>query len=220
MSNDTVARNRNQKYILPENDAHWDVVKDYIEVVPDDDYQHASEEAFEAFRDLKYTVRIHFGLYSLFNMYDTSWPFLPLSNEARQEYQESYHRFNPENFNADEWMRFFKEVGLEAFAFTTKHHEGFSLYDTKTRVKERVNWLAGGGPAIEDCDLAYSVMETPFKRDIVKELCDAARKHGLKIDLYFSHPDWFDADFRPYVLHPMQVQDAGELVCLGFRGDP
>ena len=51
-------------------------------------------------------------------------------------------------------------------------------------------------------------METPFKRDIVKELCDAARRHGIKIDLYFSHPDWYDADFRPYNYHPLQTPDA------------
>ena len=39
-------------------------------------------------------------------------------------------------------------------------------------------------------------MDTPFRRDIVRELCDAARKYDLKIDLYFSHPDWYDADFQ------------------------
>jgi len=82
---------------------------------------------------------------------------------------------------------------------------GFSLFDTRTRVKRRVNWTASGGPQIEDCDLAYSVMQTPFKRDIIGELCDAARKKELKIDFYFSHPDWYDADFRPYSYHPLQT---------------
>jgi alpha-L-fucosidase len=51
-------------------------------------------------------------------------------------------------------------------------------------------------------------METPFKRDVVKELCDAARKHGIKTDLYFSHPDWYDADFRPYGHHPILTEEA------------
>ncbi|MFT3705573.1 MAG: alpha-L-fucosidase [Agriterribacter sp.] len=51
-------------------------------------------------------------------------------------------------------------------------------------------------------------METPFKRDVVKELCDAAHTHNIKIDLYFSHPDWYDADFRPYNYHPLQTEDA------------
>jgi alpha-L-fucosidase len=91
------------------------------------------------------------------------------------------------------------------FAFTSKHHEGFSMFDTKTRVRNRANWTAVGGPRIESCDLAYSIMETPFGRDIVKELCEAAHKRDIKIDLYFSHPDWYDADFRPYVAHPFQI---------------
>jgi alpha-L-fucosidase len=94
------------------------------------------------------------------------------------------------------------------FAFTSKHHDGFSLFDTQTRVKRRVNWIAPGGPRPEDCDLAYSIMESPLKRDLVKELCDAAHRHGIRIDLYFSHPDWYDADFRPYALDPVQVDGA------------
>jgi alpha-L-fucosidase len=51
---------------------------------------------------------------------------------------------------------------------------------------------------MESCDLAYSIMETPFRRDVVKELCAAAHRRNLRIALYFSHPDWYDADFRPY----------------------
>jgi len=97
---------------------------------------------------------------------------------------------------------------MQMFAFTAKHHEGFSMFDTKTRVKQRVNWTAPGGPTLEDCDLAYSIMETPFHRDVVKELCDAGHKSGLKIDLYFSNPDWYDADFRPYGWSPIMIPDA------------
>jgi alpha-L-fucosidase len=79
------------------------------------------------------------------------------------------------------------------------------LFDTRARVRQRINWLAEGGPQIEACDLAYSVMETPFKRDIIQELCEAARKQDIKIDFYYSHPDWYDADFRPYTFHPLQT---------------
>ena len=78
-------------------------------------------------------------------------------------------------------MNLFSESGLKMFAFTSKHHEGFSMFDTKTRVRQRVNWTAPGGPKIEPCDLAYSIMETPFRRDIIKELCDAAHKRDIKI---------------------------------------
>ena len=136
---------------------------------------------------------------------DASWPFLNMSNEERQQYQQRYKSFNPVDFNADDWMQLFQTNGVKVVAFTSKHHDGFSMFDTRTRVKSRVNWSAPGGPKIESCDLAYSVMETPFHRDIVKEICDAAQRHGLKVDLYFSHPDWYDADFRPYAMHPVRV---------------
>ena len=53
-------------------------------------------------------------------------------------------------------------------------------------------------------------METPFRRDVVRELCDAAHKRDIKINLYFSHPDWYDADFRPYVAHPLQIPSSAE----------
>ena len=93
---------------------------------------------------------------------------------------------------------------MKMFAITCNHHEGFSMYDTKRRVTSRVDWTPPGGPKLQNCDLAYSIMETPFKRDVIREVCDAGRKHGLKIDLYFSHPNWYDADFRPYCYHPLQ----------------
>ena len=81
---------------------------------------------------------------------------------------------------------------MKMFAFTSKHHEGFSMFDTRTRVRQRANWTAPGGPAIEECDLAYSIMETPFRRDVVQEFTSAAHRRGIKIDLYFSHPDWYE----------------------------
>jgi alpha-L-fucosidase len=192
---------------LPAGDTHYRRVKDYIEDVPQPDYYQASHAAREAFRDMKFGVRIHWGVYSLWETGE-SWPLLGYSNEKRQAYQQLYQRFNPTNFNAEEWMDLFERAGLKVFAFTTKHHDGFSMFDTRTRVKRRANWTAPGGPALEDCDLAYSIMESPFKRDIVKELCDAAHRRGIRIDLYFSHPDWYDADFRSYALDPIQVDES------------
>lgn len=194
---------------LPSSDTHYQRVKGYVEDVPDPDYHQAPEAAREAFRDMKYGVRIHWGVYSLWETGE-SWPLLGYSNEQRQAYQQLYQRFNPTNFNADEWMDLFERAGLKVFAFTSKHHDGFSMFDTHTHVKRRANWTAPGGPQLEDCDLAYSIMDSPFKRDIVKELCDAAHRHSIRIDLYFSHPDWYDADFRPYALDPIQVNERQE----------
>jgi alpha-L-fucosidase len=63
-------------------------------------------------------------------------------------------------------------------------------------------------------------METPFKRDVVKELTDAAHKRNIKIDLYYSHPDWYDADFRPYVWHPLQVPSSNKLAVRNADREP
>ena len=199
---------KSANYTLPKTDTHYRNVKDYVEDVPDPSYSHPSEATIEAFRDIKFGVRIHWGLYSITEQGNESWPYLKLSNEGKQAYQDLYKTWNPEGFDAEEWMKLFSENGIRMFAFTSMHHEGFSMFDTRARVKKRVNWTAPGGPVLEDCDLAYSIMETPFKRDVVKELCDAAHKYGVKIDLYFSHPNWYNADFRPYNYHPCQTPDA------------
>ncbi len=192
---------------LPITDIHGIVVSYFIERDPDPDYSHASPEAYEDFLDMKFGIRIHWGIYSTQGMVDTSWPLLKLSYEERQGFQEAYKTWNPQGFDAEEWMDFFERSGVRVFAFTAKHHEGFSMYDTRTRVKRRVNWTAAGGPEIEECDLAYSIMETPFGSDVVKELTDAAHRRGIRIDLYYSHPDWYDADFRPYCYHPLSTPD-------------
>lgn len=185
---------------------------DFIEDPPVSEYRWALPSAYEDFQDMKFGVRIHWGIYSIWHRGAESWPFLTMSFEDRQAYMSLYKTWNPAGFDADAWMDTFKESGMKMFAFTTKHHEGFSMFNTGTRVKSRANWTAAGGPKMESFDLAYSIMETPFRRDVVKELCDAAHKRNLKIDLYFSHPDWYDADFRPYVQHPLQVPSSDKLM--------
>lgn len=202
------ARGGDETIRLPATDAHFGPVKDYVEAVTDPDYQHALPAAVEAFKDLKYGVRIHWGLYSAAFSGGESWPFLDLPFDEKQEYEEAYKTWNPRGFDAEEWMRLLEDNGLRMFAFTSKHHDGFSMFDTRTRVRRRVDWTAPGGPRLEDCDLGYSIMETPFGRDVVRELCDAAHRHDIKIDLYFSHPDWYDADFRPYGFSPITTRGA------------
>jgi len=167
----------------------------------DPSYQHASRTAVERWLDLKYGVRIHWGVYSLLGV-EASWPLRGMSNGKKREYEELYKQFNPTDFDAEEWMRLFERCGFRFFTFTAKHHDGFSMFDTRTRVKRRVNWIAAGGPKIEDCDQAYSIRETPFRRDVVRELCTAAARHELAVGLYFSHCDWYDADFRGDRDHP------------------
>jgi alpha-L-fucosidase len=182
----------------------------YIETTPISAYHWAPSSAYEAFQDAKFGIRIHWGIYCIWHRGPESWPFLPMSFEDRQTYNNLYKTWNPAGFDAEQWTDAFRESGMRMFTFTTKHHEGFCMFDTKTRVKNRANWTAPGGARIEPCDLSYSIMETPFRRDIVKELCDAAHKRNIRINFYFSHPDWYDADFRPYVCHPFQVPSSKE----------
>ncbi|HVU08554.1 MAG TPA: alpha-L-fucosidase [Verrucomicrobiae bacterium] len=199
---------------LPTTDVHYQRVKPYIEDTPNPDYSQASDEARAALREMKFGVRIHWGVYvKLGYGCNASWPFVRadsghpgLNNEQRQAYQQFYKSFNPTKFNADEWMELFKSNGIKVVAFTTKHHDGFSMFDTHARVRRRVNWTASGGPEIEECDFAYSIMDSPYRRDIVKEITNAARRHDVKIDLYFSLPDWYDADFRPFADHPLHTR--------------
>ncbi|HDR52681.1 MAG TPA: hypothetical protein ENN90_13865 [Mariniphaga anaerophila] len=204
-----------EQHMLPKNERNYLHTSGYIEDVPVAEYRWASRQAYEDFNDMKFGIRIHWGLYSITEQPKESWPYLTLSHEEKQAYNELYKTWNPQGFNANEWMDLFANSGMKMFAFTTKHHEGFSMFDTKTRVKRRVNFTSQTGPVIEECDLAYSIMETPFKRDVVKELTDAARERGIKIDLYYSHPDWYDADFRPYVWHPLQVPSSDSLSVRG-----
>ncbi|MDR1222242.1 MAG: alpha-L-fucosidase, partial [Tannerella sp.] len=120
-----VRQDRARGIVLPANDWPYRVTKAYVEDEPDADYIHASETAHEAFRDIKFSIRIHWGVYSKWGI-EASWPMLKMSNEKKTEYNELYKTFNPEGFDAEEWMAFFKRCGIQAFAFTTKHHDGFS----------------------------------------------------------------------------------------------
>ncbi|MCX6924135.1 MAG: alpha-L-fucosidase, partial [Verrucomicrobia bacterium] len=158
-------------------------------------YKHAPREALEAWRDRKYGMRIVWGVYSILGV-QASWPLTGGSGQFGEKYQALYKDFNPTDFNGDRWAELMKRSGFKYFTFVTKHHDGFAMWDTKTKVKKRFIQSGPQAGRIEDCDLHYDMMETPFGRDILKELIDATRERGISTGLYFSHADWYDADFR------------------------
>jgi alpha-L-fucosidase len=98
-----------------------------------------------------------------------------------EEYRDSVvSKFNPVDFNADEWVRMAKNAGMKYIVMTTKHHDGFALFDSE----------------VSD----YNIVDaTPFKRDVIKELSDACHKHGLKFGIYYSQAqDWYHpGGYRP-----------------------
>ena len=110
----------------------------------------------------------------------------------QKNYYASYRQFNPTGFNADEWMETMNRAGMKYFSFTSKHHEGFCLWPTKTLQK---GFRKKADGTYEDVIDHYSIAETPFQRDIVAELVKSGRAHGLGVSLYYSHIDWHDADF-------------------------
>ncbi len=91
------------------------------------------------------------------------------------EYAEYVHRFNPTRFDADEWVRIAKDAGMKYIIITSKHHDGFALFDSKVS--------------------SYDIMDaTPYKRDAIKALSEAAHRAGLKFGVYYSIMDWHHPD--------------------------
>ena len=91
------------------------------------------------------------------------------------EYDELYKQFNPVAFDADAWMLTAKRAGMKYVVFTTKHHDGFANWHTR----------------MSD----YNIANTPFKRDICRELADAAHRHDIKLGWYYSTRDWYHPDY-------------------------
>lgn len=127
----------------------------------------------------KYSMFIHFGLYSHFGGVWNGDPVKQGYSEQIQSfagifsdwYGEEAYRFDPVNFDADAIAQLAKAGGMRSIVFTSKHHDGFCMFDTQTT--------------------SYSsVCMMPSHRDFVREMSDACRRHGLKFGLYYSLIDW------------------------------
>jgi alpha-L-fucosidase len=128
--------------------------------------------AIKHWQDIRFGMFIHWGPVSLTG-HEIGW-----SRGAQtpiEKYDSLYKEFNPTNFNADEWVGIAKAAGMKYMVLTTKHHDGFCLWDTK----------------LTD----YNIMHTPFKRDVVRELADACKKQGMEFGTYYSVTDWYDRNW-------------------------
>ena len=138
-------------------------------------YQPTEEnlKAREEFQDNKFGIFLHWGLYAM--LATGEWTMTNI-NLNYKEYAKLAGGFYPSKFDADKWVQSIKASGARYISFTTRHHEGFSMFDTKYS--------------------DYNVVKaTPFKRDIVKELAAACAKHGIKLHFYYSHLDWVREDY-------------------------
>jgi len=140
------------------------------------------EPKLEWFRNAKFGLFIHWGPSSVRGT-EIGWsrynhPFDHGDGTGivpNEEYDNLYKRFNPVKFDADAWMKLAKKAGFKYIVFTAKHHDGFSNWHTKLR--------------------NYNIANTPFKRDICKEIANAAHKYGLKLGWYYSTRDWSHPDY-------------------------
>lgn len=132
----------------------------------------ARPEAIARWRDMRFGMFIHWGPVSLTGR-EIGW------SRGKQVpadvYDNLYKRFNPVKFNADEWVAVAKAAGMKYIVLTTKHHDGFCLWDSK--------------------ETDYDIMNTPFGRDVVRELSDACRRGGIAFGAYYSTCDWYNPDF-------------------------
>lgn len=95
----------------------------------------------------------------------------------KEEYRKLADRFNPENYNPEEWVKLAKEAGMKYMVLTTRHHDGFSLFDSQ----------------VSD----FTAPKSPAGRDLVREYVEACRKHDMKVGFYYSLLDWrYDAYFH------------------------
>lgn len=136
--------------------------------VPSEEVMKSREE----FANDRFGIFLHWGIYSMFGQGEWYLNYGPLHSE----YSKAAKGFYPADFNAGEWADAIKDSGAKYICFTTRHHDGFSMFHT----------------AQND----YNIVDgTPFKRDVLKELADSCADRGLKLHLYYSHLDWGRQDY-------------------------
>jgi len=133
-------------------------------------------------REARFGLFVHWGLYAIpagtwgeetsHGEWIRTTAHIPLA-----KYEEFVGRFNPTRFDPGTWVRAAKEAGMKYIVITTKHHDGFCLFDSK--------------------QTDYDVMSTPFRRDIMKSLAEECRRQGMKMCWYYSIMDWHHPDYLP-----------------------
>lgn len=137
--------------------------------------------------DARFGMFIHWGLYAQAARHE--W----VKNRERittEDYQKYFEIFNPDLFNPTDWAKKAKAAGMKYAVITSKHHEGFNMFDSKYT--------------------DYKVTNTPYGKDIIKEWVDAFRAEGLKIGFYYSLIDWHHPDYTIDRVHPQRANTKEE----------
>ena len=131
-----------------------------------------NEQKIEEWKDARFGMFIHWGPVSLKGT-EIGWSRgreIPI-----EEYDNLYKQFDAKNFNADDWASVAKAAGMKYIILTTKHHDGFCLWNTR--------------------QTDHNIMNSPLKRDVVKELAEACKKQGIQFGTYYSTCDWHNPNF-------------------------
>lgn len=135
----------------------------------------ANLAAREAFREDRFGLFVHWGVYSVLG--DGEW-VMNYRSIPVEAYERLPDTFDPQHFDAREWVRIVKDAGMRYITITSKHHDGFAMFDSK----------------VSDWDI---VDRTRSKRDVLKELADACHEAGIKLFFYYSQLDWHHPDYFP-----------------------
>ena len=140
------------------------------------------ESRMSWWREARFGLFIHWGLYAIpageWDGKTTHGEWIRTTAEIPiDQYDRFIDRFNPVKFDADKWVQMAKHAGMKYIVITSKHHDGFALFDSKYT--------------------DFDVMSTQFKIDIMDELATACRKYGLKMCWYYSIMDWHHPDYLP-----------------------
>ncbi|MDR6943548.1 alpha-L-fucosidase [Mucilaginibacter pocheonensis] len=152
------------------------------------------EEKISKWQDLKFGLFMHWGTYSQWGVVeswsicpeDEGWtqrrgPYSATYNGYKTAYENLQTTFNPVKFNPEKWVKAAKDAGMKYVIFTTKHHDGFCMFDTK------------------ETDYKITSTKTPFsanpRSNVTKEIFDAFRKENFMVGAYFSKPDWHTENY-------------------------
>jgi len=162
--------------------------QEFIQPVPDYTPSTVNIDERSKFQNMKFGLFIHWGIYSVLG--DGEW-VMRVKNIPYNSYKRLADFFNPQQFNAKEWVQLAKTAGMKYITITSRHHDGFSMFNTAAT--------------------SYDIVDaTPYRKDPLMELAQECAKEGIELHFYYSLLDWGRPDYgfgQPIVNHEPQNTD-------------